>query len=320
MTTTPPNEYRREASFAEHNIDFPGEPLDGADVDSEFDELGRIVNQVIRRLGVIQRDDGKLRNQTVHYGSLSQQVIDFIVNYGGSGVQFPAEDDDGNVIIPPGGGGGTGEAGVVFFRQLLDVTPKTFAGAAGKPVVVNATATALEFGQFPTMVIRWNDIPNVQDLAPAVAGYILVANDAGDAAVWREFPIDLDGEYARLDIPNDWGFQAQNKMTIGTYRETLVSLNNIAGVVTINPALGNHFRGNIVGDCGFVLSGLPPAGSVYSFSLCLTSPGGTYAHTWFPSGTVNWGPAGAPVVSAGSTNWFSFVVYPDGLIGAFNPR
>lgn len=316
--STPPTEYRREASFAEWNADNPGVPLDGVGVDSEFDAVGLRVNQILRRLGLIQRSDGKLRNQSVHFGSLSQEVIDFITAYGGTGIQVPAIDDDGSV--PPPTGGGSGGDGFVYFRQLLDVTPKTFAGAGGKPVVVNATATALEFGEFPTTVVRWNNIVNVQDLSAEIAGFVAVANAAGDAVVWREFPIDLDGEYARLDQANDWGFNAQNRQLIGNHRETLVSLGDIAGVVNINPANGNYFRGKIVGDCGFVLASLPPAGSVYSFSLCLTSPGGTYAHTWFPSGTVNWGPSGAPVVSAGSTNWFSFIVHPDGLIGAFNPR
>lgn len=317
--STPPTEYRRETSFAEYNAENPGDPLDGASVDSEFDAVGLRVNQTMRRLGLIQRADGKLRNQTVHYGSLSQEVIDFIVAYGGSGVQFPAEDDDGSVVIPPIGGG-SGGTGAVFFRQLLDVQPKTFAGAANKFVRVNPSATALIFSDVPTISVRWNDLANVQDLSSAVAGFVPFVNSAGDAIVWREIPIDLDGEYARLDTTNQWGFHVQSNVTMGNYREKAQDLGNIAGVVTINPSAANYFRGNIVGDCGFVLSSLPPAGSVYSFSLCLTSPGGTYAHTWFPSGTVNWGPAGAPVLSAGSTNWFSFIVHSDGLIGAFNPR
>lgn len=304
--------YQRQVSFAQENQEFPGEPLNGGKIDVELDAIGLRLNQLIMRLNLLVRPDGKLKNATVDVSSFTQEALDFITAFGGSGVQVPEEQEGGGVGGPIPGEG-SGGSSIVFFRQLLD-TPNSFLNAQGKPLVVNMTATGITFGDFPTPVVSFSNLTDADSLSSAVANRYFRANSVGDRATWVELNVEPGAHYARLDDDNDFDFNRQNKQDLGAYREKLVDLGEIAGTVQIDPSSGNHFRGDVVGPCAFVFSTTPTvSGSCYSLTLSLSSPSGTFSHTYFSSHVFDWGPNGVPLLEEGTRNAFTFLVFPTGI-------
>ncbi len=75
-----PTKYTRAAAFAAFEVAAPNTPKSGTDLDMEFERLRATTDQTIDRLSEIQRDDGKLRNESVHPGSLSPEVLALIGN------------------------------------------------------------------------------------------------------------------------------------------------------------------------------------------------------------------------------------------------
>ncbi len=73
MSAAPPP-YIRQANFLSWETSNPTAPKRGTDLDAEFDAIAESVDQTQVRLAEIQRDDGKLRNESVHPDALSPAV------------------------------------------------------------------------------------------------------------------------------------------------------------------------------------------------------------------------------------------------------
>lgn len=69
-----PIKYVRGYDFTSFQAVYPNQPLPAPKVDSELDRAGVSINQAINRLMLVQRDDGKLRNQLVNLDALSNDV------------------------------------------------------------------------------------------------------------------------------------------------------------------------------------------------------------------------------------------------------
>lgn len=65
-TVPQPTPYERQYDFSDFQQDHPSEPLPGNQVDAELDAVKLTFDQTLRNLALIQRDDGKLGNATVH--------------------------------------------------------------------------------------------------------------------------------------------------------------------------------------------------------------------------------------------------------------
>ena len=61
----PPDPYQRQYNFTDHSIQQPNAPQPGNKIDLELNEVRESLNQTISRLGELQRDDGKLRDDVV---------------------------------------------------------------------------------------------------------------------------------------------------------------------------------------------------------------------------------------------------------------
>ena len=61
----PPDPYQRQYNFTDHSIQQPNAPQPGNKIDLELNEVRESLNQTISRLGELQRDDGKLRDNMV---------------------------------------------------------------------------------------------------------------------------------------------------------------------------------------------------------------------------------------------------------------
>ncbi len=69
-----PSKFTRNTDFAAFSTGHPGEQQPGVDIDAEFDEIKDVTDAIIDRVAEIQRDDGKLKNLSVHADALSSSV------------------------------------------------------------------------------------------------------------------------------------------------------------------------------------------------------------------------------------------------------
>lgn len=61
-----PKNYTPSTSFDAYSQSHPGDPLNGLELDQEFQAIQETTGEIIDNLGLLQRDDGRLKNLTVH--------------------------------------------------------------------------------------------------------------------------------------------------------------------------------------------------------------------------------------------------------------
>lgn len=76
--SSPPTPYLRHTSFTDFSTVHPDEQQPGVDLDGEFDPIKITTDQLIARLSEIQRDDGRLRNQSVGVDQIDTTFLKFI--------------------------------------------------------------------------------------------------------------------------------------------------------------------------------------------------------------------------------------------------
>jgi hypothetical protein len=69
-----PTAYNRAASFSNIQALAPADPLPGATVDTELNNIKRTLDEVLANLELIQRDDGELASESVGYDQLSTEL------------------------------------------------------------------------------------------------------------------------------------------------------------------------------------------------------------------------------------------------------
>lgn len=69
-----PTQYNRSYDFTTYQEQYSNQPLPAAQIDANLDLAATSINQIISRLGLVQRDDGNLKNQAVTFESLSNTV------------------------------------------------------------------------------------------------------------------------------------------------------------------------------------------------------------------------------------------------------
>ena len=72
---TQPTPYTRQYNFNDYQTTNPNSPLPGAQVDAEFNAVKLTSDQTRQNLGQIQRDDGKLANQSVHKDAFDRDAL-----------------------------------------------------------------------------------------------------------------------------------------------------------------------------------------------------------------------------------------------------
>jgi len=75
---TQPTPYNRQYNFTDFQTSNPNSPLPGAQVDAEFNAVKQTSDQTRVNLGLIQRDDGKLANQSVHKDAFDRDALAMI--------------------------------------------------------------------------------------------------------------------------------------------------------------------------------------------------------------------------------------------------
>lgn len=73
-----PTPYTRQYDFSDYQTVNPSKPLRGSEVDAELDAVKLTTDQLRANIGLIQRDDGKLANQSVTPESLSAGALAMI--------------------------------------------------------------------------------------------------------------------------------------------------------------------------------------------------------------------------------------------------
>lgn len=98
--------YKRQADFTSYEVENPTVPKRGTDLDAEFDAAALATVLLSQALTKIQRDDGKLRNLSVHPDALSEAVRALVLLQGADmrGGWLPATDYRvGDVLQAPNG-------------------------------------------------------------------------------------------------------------------------------------------------------------------------------------------------------------------------
>src|SRR3546814_13039076 len=67
-----PTRYARAYSFTGYQTADPSDPLPAQRVDVEFDAVALTTDETRFNLALVQRDDGKLRNASVHHDALER--------------------------------------------------------------------------------------------------------------------------------------------------------------------------------------------------------------------------------------------------------
>lgn len=123
-----------------------------------------------------------------------------------------------------------------------------------------------------------------------------------DGSAWRTLGV-LDPTLG-LIIANLAGAAA-----LTTYTEALVDLGSMGAAKTIDLSLANEFKGLLTANCTISLANVPAGSNKrLSFGLKLTQDAtGSRTVTW--PGSVNWGLAGAPVLTttASKADFLSFM-------------
>ena len=70
-----PTPYTRQYNFTDYQTTSPSDPLPATQVDAELNAVKVTSDQTRVNLGLIQRDDGKLANQTVHKDSFDRDAL-----------------------------------------------------------------------------------------------------------------------------------------------------------------------------------------------------------------------------------------------------
>ena len=73
-----PRAYTRQANFTDHTTESPSDPQVGSKLDSEFDALNLTLNDIRANLALLQRDDTKVANSSIHTEALSNAVLALI--------------------------------------------------------------------------------------------------------------------------------------------------------------------------------------------------------------------------------------------------
>ena len=69
-----PDPYVREFSFAGFQSAHPATPLPGDKADAEFDAVQAVIDEVLERIAILQRDDLELANKSVGYDQLKDEI------------------------------------------------------------------------------------------------------------------------------------------------------------------------------------------------------------------------------------------------------
>lgn len=73
-----PDPYVRSYDFEGYQAAHPSTPLPGDKVNSELDAIKAVIDDILVRIAMLQRDDGELANETVGLDQLKSEVSDLL--------------------------------------------------------------------------------------------------------------------------------------------------------------------------------------------------------------------------------------------------
>lgn len=174
-----PEPYDRQHIFGSASSNNPSSPIQGTDLDAEFNAVEVSLDETQARLAEIQRDDGKLKNESVGSDQLAPTLLDYITDL--------AEDAAQGVIDPALGEMTQLKNQAVAARDEAE----GFADAAGASAVASAaSADASEFEA-------------IQSAASASLSefYLSQLTDAVDALAPNTVVLDGNAAQASYELP-----------------------------------------------------------------------------------------------------------------------
>ena len=85
-----PRAYSQTTTFNDFTVTNPSDPHSGSSIDTELTELKQNTDDLNTNIALLQRDDGKIKNATIHKDSFDQDALALI---GASGSGFVPQGD-----------------------------------------------------------------------------------------------------------------------------------------------------------------------------------------------------------------------------------
>lgn len=235
-----PPAYNKTRNFTNWQASNPNTVFTGADMDQEFDNIETTLDKTLNNLAIIQRDDGKLANASVHTDAFSAATLSLIAsNWTPRGLWVTLTPYIVGDMVEESGGGS--------YVCAVAHTSGTFATdhTAGKWVVISAGNTAADITSAPIGNLAASNVQSaLQELDADLTAHLNDAVDAHDAsaisnvaagnivATTVQAAIDeLDLEKGGKAIQNTW------TKTQGVAQVTLTD----AVIITTDASLSNVF-------------------------------------------------------------------------------
>lgn len=138
-----PTPYERQKNFTDHSAEFPSVQQPGISLDAEFDGIKETLDGTLTNLALIQRDDGKLKDGSVHADAVSlalrQAIAAMVPQVDADAVraEMAAASGAGLVGFQQGGPGAVARTAQAKLRDTVSV--KDF-GAVGDGVANDTAA------------------------------------------------------------------------------------------------------------------------------------------------------------------------------------
>lgn len=336
---TQPTPYARSFSFTDFAAAHPTDPLPGTSVDAELNAVAETLAETLANLALIQRDDTKLANGSVHPDALDADVLELLATFsrGIQGVQGePGQDGVGTGTVT--------SVGLALPASLFDVTAAiTSAGTLTGSLKVQAAnrlfaGPATGADAVPTMrAMVAADIPvgivapsKLADVATATVCYRKTAGTG--APEWQtlaQLKTDLgltgtnSGDQAvPTEITDAEGWTGTNTAKFISPRRLFSLAANVtvayAATVTLDLATGINFKiGALTGALLLANPTNAKSGQSGKIKLPQDATGGriiSYGSNWrFASGKAV---SGVLSTAANSIDHLSYFVEDDGTITA----
>jgi hypothetical protein len=293
-----PNPYEREFDY--DPLAPPNVPEVGARLNAEFDGIAETFEQYRYNIGLIQRDDGKLANQSVHPFALSARVRTLIAGWHLRGYWETAtvyepqdvvardgafyacleahtsDDFDADVLA---------EKWLPWYEENVTPGPGTITTEMLAPTIVfdaSRIRVPSSIGA-PPRILVFNDqgVPSVVTVRDAVSGLI---DEAVPPGLIGPYYGDLD------DLPDDWQVadgtngtpNVRGRFVVAVDNDTYLFGGTGGQAVSTTNAAGAHSHGGATGSHALTINQIPAHNHTYEN---VTSGSGSP----FLAGAVAWG-------------------------------
>lgn len=188
-----PTPYDRKHPFGSASSNNPANPIQGTDLDAEFNAVELSMDQTQARLAEIQRDDGKLANASVGKDQLAQDALDYVTEVAEEG----AENVTGPALVQMNQ---IKADTLVYKDQAGTARDQASASAAAASASAGAASASASASQASATASQ-NSANDSASSADAAEYYVEQLSGALDALAPRTVEFTTSGSTASYELP-----------------------------------------------------------------------------------------------------------------------